>query len=158
MFEMQTISLPSIFCLIAMLHLAPVRVGAAETNAAHQYILLNIRPGPGWNRGQPELVGREAFSEIKSAFPDVSGAGLRVGMGFIFSYFRAEQDEPLVAAVRRVLELSQETDIPVYLQLDGENWWESRPDLWNWWDPSLPVTIRPTGKTWNGPAGVRTMP
>ncbi len=24
------------------------------------------------------------------------------------------------------------------IQLDGENWWDARPDLWNWWDPAIP--------------------
>jgi hypothetical protein len=28
--------------------------------------------------------------------------------------------------------------MPVVVQLDGEQWWEGRPDLWNWWNPGLP--------------------
>jgi hypothetical protein len=24
------------------------------------------------------------------------------------------------------------------VQLDGESWWDGRPDLWNWWDPTKP--------------------
>ncbi|MEA2068205.1 MAG: hypothetical protein U9P12_03295, partial [Verrucomicrobiota bacterium] len=27
---------------------------------------------------------------------------------------------------------------PVWIKLDGEQWWGARPDLWNWWDPSKP--------------------
>ncbi|HTY57932.1 MAG TPA: hypothetical protein VMF59_03905, partial [Bacteroidota bacterium] len=26
----------------------------------------------------------------------------------------------------------------VVVQLDGEQWWGARPDLWNWWDPDRP--------------------
>jgi len=28
--------------------------------------------------------------------------------------------------------------VPVLIALDGQNWWQHRPDLWNWWDPNLP--------------------
>lgn len=31
-----------------------------------------------------------------------------------------------------------EADVPIFICLDGQNWWQSRPDLWNWWDPTLP--------------------
>lgn len=123
--------------VLATLICAPAQLAAKE-NPAGQFILLNLRPGSGWNRGQPELVEREAFTEIKSALPDLPDAGIRVGIGYIFSYFRVPTDEPLLASLRRFLKLSEETDTPVYIQLDGENWWESRPDLWNWWDPVQP--------------------
>jgi hypothetical protein len=26
--------------------------------------------------------------------------------------------------------------VPVLVTLDGQNWWQHRPDLWNWWDPN----------------------
>jgi len=28
--------------------------------------------------------------------------------------------------------------MPVLITLDGQNWWQHRPDLWNWWDPKRP--------------------
>ncbi|MFO7936729.1 MAG: hypothetical protein R6V06_03880 [Kiritimatiellia bacterium] len=28
--------------------------------------------------------------------------------------------------------------MPIVVQLDGEQWWGNRPDLWNWWDPKRP--------------------
>ena len=68
----------------------------------------------------------------------MNSAKIRIGIGFIFSYLRTENDEFLLASLRRVLELAEETDTPVLIQLDGEQWWGARPDLWNWWDPSMP--------------------
>jgi len=36
------------------------------------------------------------------------------------------------------LDLARETAMPVFIWLDGEYWWQHRPDLWNWWDPEKP--------------------
>ncbi|MDB6026276.1 MAG: hypothetical protein JWM68_2499 [Verrucomicrobiales bacterium] len=108
-----------------------------EENRPLQYILLNRRPGWGWSKGEPEVISREAFTAVRRALPETNGSNVRIGMGFVFSYFRGS-DEMVSDALRNVLKLAQETDTPVYLQLDGEQWWEARPDLWNWWDPSHP--------------------
>ena len=74
---------------------------------------------------------------MKRALPDVPGARIRIGVGYIFSYFRAKDDVSLLTSLRGLLQLAEATDTPVLLQIDGEQWWESRPDLWNWWDPSV---------------------
>ncbi|MCW5550778.1 MAG: hypothetical protein KIS67_01295 [Verrucomicrobiae bacterium] len=111
-------------------------VALAETDSVRQFILLNRSTGPASGRFEP--VSREHFLEIKRAVPDVPGASLRPGISYIFSYFRAPSDEALLASLRRVLDLAKETDTPMLIQLDGENWWDARPDLWNWWDASLP--------------------
>lgn len=108
----------------------------AQAESARQYVLFNRRLGPA--SGQFEPVARPEFEAVKRALPDVPGASVRVGVGYIFSYFRAPSDGALLASLRRVLELAAQTDTPVLIQLDGENWWDARPDLWNWWDPSLP--------------------
>jgi hypothetical protein len=124
-----------LFSIIALILATPVSAGE---DRATQFILVNRQPGPGWTQIRAEPLPREAFDEVTRALPPASGAGVRIGIGYIFSYFRAETDEPLLASLRRVLELAQETDTPVLIQLDGENWWDARSDLWNWWDPALP--------------------
>ena len=102
---------------------------AAQSERTSQFILVNHVPGP---------VSREGFEEVKRALPDVPGARIRIGVGYIFSYFRVQDDASLLASLRGVLQSARETDTPVLIQIDGEQWWQSRPDLWNWWDPSLP--------------------
>jgi hypothetical protein len=42
------------------------------------------------------------------------------------------------AALDGFLRLAEQHDMPVVVQLDGEQWWDGRPDLWNWWDPTRP--------------------
>jgi hypothetical protein len=36
------------------------------------------------------------------------------------------------------MKLSQQANVPILINLDGVNWWEGRPDLWNWWDADKP--------------------
>ena len=60
-----------------------------------------------------------------------------VGMGKIFSYLRYGKVE-VENSLRELLEHSVKTDTPVLIKFDGENWWDGRPDLWNWWDPAAP--------------------
>jgi hypothetical protein len=55
----------------------------------------------------------------------------------IFSYFSASP-AAVEKALRKFLRLSAKHDLPVVVQLDGEQWWEARPDLWNWWDATKP--------------------
>lgn len=104
--------------------------GADDVQQERQFILVNRTRGPA-------AVSREDFEEVKRALPDVPGARIRIGVGYIFSYFRAD-DTVLLASLHRVLERAEQTDTPVLIQIDGEQWWEGRPDLWNWWDPSRP--------------------
>src|SRR5436190_23289211 len=96
--------------------LALVHSLSAKEEASTQYILLNRRPGWGWNKGHPELISREEFLACKTAIPVQTNPRLRIGLGFVFSYFRAPDDEVL-ASLRNVLTLSEETDTPVYIQI-----------------------------------------
>jgi hypothetical protein len=114
------------------------RSAPAEGNPAKQFILLNRKPNSGWREGQPQAVSREEFLEIKNTLPDARDGRIRIGIGFIFSYFRTRSDDRLLASLQNVLRIAEETDTPILIQLDGEQWWEARPDLWNWWDPSHP--------------------
>ncbi len=121
--------------ILVVLFAAPLSGEAKEERPPLQYILLN-RKAVAYRPGQ-EVISRENFMETKKALPEATGSRIRIGLGFIFSYFRASE-ETVMESLQHVLKLSEETDTPVYLQLDGEQWWDARPDLWNWWDPSLP--------------------
>jgi hypothetical protein len=114
--------------ILAGLALSLASRAVADNGPARQFILVNREPGP---------VSREGFVEIRCVLPDVANAKIRVGIGHIFSYFQSPSDQT-AAALRQVLQAAEETNTPVLIQLDGENWWDARPDLWNWWDASSP--------------------
>ena len=101
---------------------------AAVSGAGEQYIVVNIIPGERY---------RPVFEEIARLYPDSASRTVRVGIGAIFSYLK-ESREQVRGEIREFLSLSEEYSIPVVVQLDGEQWWDGRPDLWNWWDPSRP--------------------
>jgi hypothetical protein len=110
----------------------------AKKADASQFIIVNRKPRLDWKHAQPQPGLREDFAEIKRAFPDVPHSKIRIGVGYIFSYLRIENDAVLLGSLRDHLQAATDSDTPLLIQLDGENWWDARPDLWNWWDPSLP--------------------
>lgn len=90
-----------------------------------QFIVLNLS-GNVW---APD------FAEVARAFTNAANRSLAVGVGGIFSYFR-EPAAQVEQELREFLRLSVLHELPIVVQLDGEQWWEARPDLWNWWDAS----------------------
>ncbi|AQQ70713.1 hypothetical protein SMSP2_01073 [Limihaloglobus sulfuriphilus] len=110
---------------------------AANQEDDTQYIFLMRAPDEGSYQGSPESINPEIFREVMSSFPKNDNSRIKVGLGYIFSYLRTSQ-ETVLASLRNFLESAQKTDTPVMIHLDGEHWWDARPDLWNWWDDSLP--------------------
>jgi hypothetical protein len=92
--------------------------------APEQFIVLNAFP-----MSDCEQIPRE--------FTNSPGARVQVGVAAIFSYL-GQPRARTVAELREFLCWSQETGLPVVVQLDGENWWGARSDLWNWWDRAAP--------------------
>jgi hypothetical protein len=96
--------------------------------AADQSIVVN---------GSAADMNRTVFEEIARLSKDKPPGGIDLGIGAIFSYLHQPRDRTL-AQINGFLALSEQFNIPVVVQLDGEQWWGNRPDLWNWWDPSRP--------------------
>jgi len=92
--------------------------------ARQQYLVVNIIPGERYE---------EVFQQVRKLHSPKSTAGVRLGIGAIFSYLN-ESREQCKSRVLGFLSLAERYDIPIIVQLDGEQWWEARPDLWNWWD------------------------
>ncbi|RYY35115.1 MAG: hypothetical protein EOP46_11140 [Sphingobacteriaceae bacterium] len=98
----------------------------ASFNKPEQYIIVNdVKPT------------REGFKEIVDVFGKANGNKTAIGVGFIISYFR-EKPGAAAAKLKQYLKLSGEFKLPVMIQIDGEQWWQARPDLWNWWDKTKP--------------------
>jgi hypothetical protein len=120
--------MPTIF-LSALRRVAVLLVGIAPVLTCQtQYLVVNIAPEEG---------RREAFEQIVALKKDNTSTHLRLGIGAIFSYFRQPR-ERVAAEISEFLALAERHEMPVVVQLDGEQWLEGRPDLWNWWDPQKP--------------------
>jgi hypothetical protein len=100
-------------------------LAVADGRAADiRYVLINL---------PAKEVQSETLQKIKAFAATVEPATPRVGIGVIISYLRDPPPECL-AFLQRVLALCRQHELAVIVQLDGEQWWQDRPDLWNWWD------------------------
>lgn len=106
-----------------------------------QYIFFNKSPTASdadrWDQGRPESFTRESIEAVVDAIGARGNDRLRVGVHFPFSILETEP-KVLAKSIGHLLESAEAADVPVLITFDGQNWWESRSDLWNWWDPSLP--------------------
>jgi predicted metal-dependent TIM-barrel fold hydrolase len=111
--------------LTALIILFLLLTAQRDAVARQQYLVVNIIPGERYE---------EVFQQVRKLQSPKSSAHVRVGIGAIFSYLNESRDR-CKSRVTEFLSLAKQYDIPVVVQLDGEQWWEARPDLWNWWDP-----------------------
>lgn len=100
----------------------------AAADLSDRYLLVNLHPSE---------INESTFARIAELAAARSAHGPRLGVGGIISYLRHAPHKSL-ADLQRLLALSQTYSLPVIVQLDGEQWWQARPDLWNWWDPNRP--------------------
>lgn len=100
----------------------------SDAAAQEQYVVLNIIPGE---------EHQTVFEQIQRIRERKIPGHVGLGIGAIFSYLN-ESREKCSDELTRFLSLSERYEIPVVVQLDGEQWWDARPDLWNWWDPARP--------------------
>ena len=102
-----------------------------------RYIFVNNAPGIVWDQNRPESITRAMFDDIRDTVRAPENPQLRLGVSFVWSVLQSPP-ETTAAGVRRFLALSEETGMPVLVNFDVCNWWEQRPDLWNWWDSAKP--------------------
>ena len=105
----------------------PALLLCGSATAADQFIVFNLSTAR----------HAAAFTEIQQEFSGPCAGNVRLGVGGIFSYLQHPR-AAVVADLREFLRLARETDTPIVVQLDGEQWWGNRPDLWNWWDERQP--------------------
>jgi len=103
-------------------------------NEPSQYVLVNLHR---------HEFNRDDLLNIVERISGPAESDIRVGISTIYSYFSVPGNDP--AALERFLQqmrtdlaLVQEVGLPFLIQLDGEQWWGARPELWNWWDPERP--------------------
>ncbi len=108
--------------LVLMCFLAP----SSRAVDHDRYLVVNIIPGENH---------RAIFEDVHRTIGDPATGRPAIGIAAIFSYLDAPRDS-VQRDLLRFLALAEEFAIPVVVQLDGEQWWRARPDLWNWWDPA----------------------
>ncbi len=110
-----------------------------------QYVIMNKCPtcGSGSNYlyyfNNPSSVKNEMFTEIRDRIGTTGTVNRTLGLGFIIEYFNHSKEETTKDqdTIRNILALSANNNVPVLIKLDS-HYWEARPDLWNWFEPSKP--------------------
>lgn len=126
--------------LVSQLTAAPASRPAGEHAGRPQYIFFNRAPSRAEGHWDQTLPERFTAASLREVVAKVGGPGtgrLRVGVHFPFSILERDLDVT-AESLRRMLQASSEANVPILVTLDGQNWWQTRSDLWNWWDPKLP--------------------
>jgi len=79
----------------------------------------------------------DEIKKVASTFRPSRVGKAAVGIGTIISYFATPPKET-VKKLKHFLSMAEQYNLPVVIEMDGINWWQARPDLWNWWDKSKP--------------------
>jgi hypothetical protein len=110
---------------------------AARGQERPQYIFLNTAPGRSFKVGRPSTYTIRFFDDLKKKLPTRANKKMMLGVSALFDFLSAPPDS-VEKSLDRFMQLSAESRIPVLINLDGINWMNARPDLWNWWDPKKP--------------------
>jgi len=128
------------------------KAAGGPTNSL-QYILVRKSGGCGtiaggagdcsyiWNGMAPNRYNQAAINEIINAIGTKGSQYRKLGIGTIFTYLNYPRDEAIPKmkqSLQNLLANTLQADIPVFIALDGAQWWNGRPELWNWWDPNKP--------------------
>ena len=116
------------FGVAASLCLSLVLLAGSNVVAEEQYVVVNVAAAD---------VNDSVFERIGLVAKDKTSDRVGLGIGAIFSYLNQSRDQ-LESHLKVFLALAERHDIPIVIQLDGEQWWGARPDLWNWWDRERP--------------------
>lgn len=106
---------------------------AAQTRT--KYIFINTWTK--WRVDRPASFNRQIIDVINQEIDAPKNGKVHLGISYTFDYLRTNLDS-VEKSLGNFLALSKQTQIPILINLDGQNWWEGRPDLWNWWDPTKP--------------------
>ena len=105
-------------------------IRTATVGAQPQYVLVNTAA-----RSTPEETIKPVWDAFVSAAPGrpPTNPKLRFGVSTLISVLHGDADPQGLARIRGLLNVSQQLRVPVFLGIDGENWWE-QSGLVNWWD------------------------
>ncbi len=136
-----------LFILCTTFFILPPSLFAFEISSNPQYIVINFSdsfhflnwyaPEKEWQEVvKPKAI--ERLRRIKSLLT-VGTKNRKLAWSTLMEYMNYPLDipsdsSPYVVRMRRILELAGEEDFPVFTPLNGVQWWDELPELWNWWD------------------------
>jgi hypothetical protein len=111
-----------------------------------QYVVMNFAPMINLNWGADETEWQNVIKpkilteihQLKAALP-AGTKNRKLAWSTLQEYMNHPLDESSANSyyaikMRRILEISEEENLPVFLPLNGFQWWDELPELYNWWD------------------------
>jgi hypothetical protein len=117
------------------LFICVVVVSQLKGQSQTRYIFLNTMPGKTFMVARPSTYNRKFFEDVIQKVNAPVNSKMRLGISAIFDFLSTDIDS-VEKSLDRFMQISMETKIPILINLDGINWMNGRPDLWNWWDPN----------------------
>ena len=129
-----------------------------------QYIALNKGFPGGWLITDPSTFTQASMDEMLAAVNGTRGTAARkLAVSFDFWVLFADDTPRALESLDALLALALANDVAVSVSLDATQWWQARPDLWNWWNASAPGydAANTANVEWTGPSpanATRTSP
>lgn len=133
-------------CLIALFLHAPI-THAFTITSDPQYIVMNFSEINELNWAAPETEWQSTIKpkildqlhQLKNKLP-LGTSQRKLAWSTLQEYMNTPVDIPnpqsyFAIKVRRIAEISEQENLPVFLPLNGFQWWDEQPELYNWWDP-----------------------
>ncbi len=98
-----------------------------------------------WNGYYPENYNDAAVDQILNTIGTKGTDQRKLGVGSLWTYHLTDLNR-MKQSMQKMLDLSLARNFPIFISLDGFQWWDNLKNLWNWWDPSDPATYNPENK------------
>lgn len=135
------------YLLFSVLFLCPT-VRAFQVSSDPQYVVINFSDTfhfLNWSAPEKEWhdiikpKAKARLRNIKMLLTIGSTKDRQLAWSTLLEYMNYPMDvpsdsSPYVVRVRRIMELAEEENFPVFIPLNGVQWWDELPELWNWWD------------------------
>ncbi len=113
---------------------------AENADVQHYKVILNIAKVPRQTKYiviSTEEISDAVFSTIATRLKNNETAKVKVGISAMINYLSAA---PVIVLARlnNLLALADKYNLPVMVEFDGIDWQQGYPELWNWFDPSMP--------------------
>ncbi|HAX01680.1 MAG TPA: hypothetical protein DCX59_03255 [Candidatus Pacebacteria bacterium] len=110
------------------------------------YLIMNFSTMNELNWNAPESewqseIKPKVVNELQDMISKLSRGNTQTKLGWstLNEYMNIPADTPsttsaYVVKIKRIFEISEELELPVFIPLNGFQWWDEQPELYNWWD------------------------
>jgi hypothetical protein len=135
------------FLLIAAVSLAaflaapPAAAAATADLDRPQYVCLNKAFPGGWVINDPSTFTQASIDAILAAVGGNRGSASRklcVSFNAWTLIMSPANETTMLASLDALLALALANELPLSISIDPTQWWDSRPDLWNWYNKDAP--------------------